>query len=70
MIQVSTISNIRLMYKKVPERLKDPLQRALRETERFGSVTNLFVNPKEIGNGQIAADMTRVGAEDILERHV
>ena len=71
MIQVSAVANIRLMYRKIPGRLKGRLQRLLQDIENFGSVTNVFVNLKENENGQIAADMMRVEqAENMLERHM
>ena len=71
MIQVSAIANLRLSSRTIPERLKTPLERLVREMENFGSVTNVFVNLGENENGQIAADMTRVQkAENILERHM
>ena len=71
MLHVSAVANIRFPLVNIPERLKSPLRRLLRDIENFGSVTNVFVNLKENENGQIAADMTRVEkAENLLERHM
>ena len=71
MIQVSAVANLRLNWRTIPELLKRPLQKLVREIENFGSVTNVFVNLRENENGQIVADMTRVHkAENMLERHM
>ena len=71
MIQVSAVANLRLTDRMIPELLKTPLQKLLREMENFSCVTNVSVNWKEYETGQIAADTTRVETvEDMLERHM
>ena len=70
-IQVSAVAYRRLTDQWIPELLKTPLQKLLREMENFSCVTNVSVNLKETETGQIAADTTRVeGVEDMLERHM
>lgn len=71
MIQVSAAGNIKRTHRAIPKRLKSSIQRLLRDTEDFGTVTNVFANLKENENGQISADMTRVEkTENMLERHM
>lgn len=71
MIQASPVATVGIHYKWIPEWLQSLLRRLLRDTENFGSVTNVFVHSTENENGQIAADMTTVEkAEIMLERHM
>ena len=60
MIQVSAVAYRRLTDQWIPELLKTPLQKLLREMENFSCVTNVSVNLKETETGQIAANTTRV----------
>lgn len=71
MIQVSAVANLRLTYRMIPELLRTPLQKLLREMENFSCVTNVFVTVKESETGQITADTRRVEkVENMLERHM